>query len=448
MPDAIPPVPRADLPRRVGVWGAAAVMIGIIIGSGIFRTPAAAANHLGDPWVVLAFWLVGGVLALMGAMTYAELACMHPQSGGVYVFLREAYGRCVAFVFGWSYLLVIKPLAAAGIAVVFADHVKGLLNISFPADVQVITCVMLLVLTWINVMGVNLSTGVAKVLTGLKFAALAAIVLVPLFMGGFHAEHFQPTTSPGTLLAAIVPVMSAVMWTYDGWSDVGAIAGEVREPQRSLPRVFILGTLGVTALYLAVNAALIGLVSLTDMRTMETVAPAAFQRLLGPSAGAAVAAIVVVSTMGSTHGSIMTGARVSFQQARDGLLFRFLGSIHAKYQTPAVALWVQLALSCVSVIFVRYFEKLAGGFVFTMWIFYGLAAAAVFVLRVRRPDAPRPFRCPGYPVLPALFILAAIAMTALSIRDEPVESLRWLGIMAAGVPAYFIWSSLARPQPA
>jgi len=449
-----------DLPRKIGVWGAVAVMVGIIIGSGIFRQPPVIAQHLGSPLVVLLFWLVGGVLALCGALTCAELACMYPQSGGVYVFIREGFGRLPAFIFGWSYLLLMKPLGAAGIAVVFGEHVHhaigsdwrtlaGLISPEFAISLdarlgdswsqQLTTCVMLLVLTIVNVRGVRLGTGLATLLTSFKFLAVGAVTVLPLVTGAGSLSHFAPGPAPESIFKAIVPVMAGVMWTYDGWSDVGAIAGEVRDPSRNLPRVYVLGTVAVIVLYVAVNASYITVMPLEQMRGLDTLAPVMLERMLGTAAGVGGAVLIALSTLGSTHGSIMTGARVTYQQSWDGLLFRFLSRVHPKYETPAVALWVQFVLSCGAVVFVKTFEKLAEGYVFLMWVFFGLGATAIFVLRRRLPNAERPFRCPGYPVVPAVFILSAIGMTVLSILEEPGASLRWLAIIAAGAPAYWVW---------
>lgn len=451
-----------DLPRVLGPWSASAIMIGVIIGSGIFQTPAEAAKHLGSPYAILGFWVLGGVLSLFGALIYSELACLYPQSGGVYVFIREAYGRCAAFVFGWSYMLLIKPLAAGGIAVVFTSHLQTLLHAAFPGAVppagtemfphaaQAITCAMLLVLTFINVMGVRLGANVATLLTSIKFLALAAIVILPVLVGAVHPANFASTPAPESFLHAIAPVLAAVLWTFDGWADVGAIAGEVENPQQNLPKIYIRGTLAVTALYLAVNVSFMLLVPLTEMRTQDTIAPLAFERLLGPGAGLVVAAVIVLSTAGATHASIMTGARVTYQQARDGLLFSPLGRV-SRRETPGVSLWVQLALSCLAVIFFKYFAALTSGYVFTIWIYYGLGAFALFVFRWKHPDAPRAFRVPWYPFIPVVFILAALGMTILTIAGDfspgstdRFASLRFLGIMALGVPAFYIWEKQRR----
>lgn len=433
-----------DLPRKVGFWGAIAVMVGVVIGSGIFRTPTTIAQNLGDPWLILALWFVAGLIALCGALTFAELAAMMPRSGGVYVFLREGFGRCPAFVFGWTYMLITKPSAAGGIAIVFAEHFNTLTGLKWNAPI--LTCAALFILTLINVLGVRGSARFAIVVTTLKYLAIAAVIVLGLtaavrqVLAGESAGHFQSVPSPKTLFQAIVPVMAAIMWTYDGWADVGAIAGEVKNPERTLPRVYIIGTFAVIALYVLANAVYLWHIPLPQMAETDTVAPLLLNMLVGPIGAAAVTVIIIVSTLGSSHASVMTGARVTFAQARDGLLFRFLGKIHPRYETPAVALWVQLALSCTAVLLLQNFSSLADSFVFTMWIFYGMGALSLFILRKRHHSHPRPFRVPGYPVVPAIFVLASAAMTVLSIQNDPSTTLTWLAVLAAGVPVYFIWT--------
>ena len=443
--DGSHPPRHVDLPRRVGFWGAIAVMVGVVIGSGIFRTPPTVAAHLGDPTLILAFWLVAGLIALCGALTFAELATMFPRSGGIYVFLREGFGPSTAFVFGWTYMLITKPAAAGGIAIVFAEHVNALTGLSL--DPRILTCVALVLLTVVNVLGVRGSARVAIALTALKFAALAAIVVIGVaaaLSSPRPPEAFVSTPPPEPFLAAIVPVMAAIMWTYDGWSDVGSIAGEVTRPERSLPRVYVVGTLAVVALYMLANAVYLWHIPLAEMRATSSVAPLLLDRLVGPAGASAVTLLIIVSTLGSSHASVMTGARVTFAQARDGLLFGFLGRIHPRFETPAVSLWVQCLLSCVAVVALGGFAELAESFVFTMWIFYGLAAAAVFVLRRRSPAAARPFRVPGYPLVPGLFVLASAAMTVLSVRADPLRTSAWLALLAAGVPTYHAWRAWKR----
>ncbi len=427
-----------DLPRAIGFWGASAVMAGIIIGSGIFRTPTSIAQQVGDPWLILALWAAGGVLSLAGALTYSELICLFPQSGGVYVFLREGYGSCMAFVFGWTYMLITKPAAAAGIAWVFGEYLNSLLGVHW--DPRIVTTVVLTVLTFINARGVGLGTGIAMVLTTLKILALVGIVVAAGMFRSGDAGNFAASPVGISLGAAIAPVMYAIMWTYDGWSDVGSIAGEVKEPQRNLPRIYLTGTAAITVLYIAVNAVYMWMIPLVEMRTISNVAPVVMDRLVGgTAAGVLVSLVVLISTMGSTHGSILTGARISFAQARDGLLFRFLGRVHPRYETPAVSLWVQLGLSIAAVWTLSSFEKMVESFSFTMWIFYGLSGAAIFIMRRRMPGAHRSFRCWGYPVVPLLFVGSAAGMTVMSVIQSPGTTLPWIGVLLAGVPVYYVW---------
>jgi APA family basic amino acid/polyamine antiporter len=439
-----------ELARTIGFWGASAVMAGIIIGSGIFQTPTDIAQLLGDPWVILSLWAFGGVLSLAGALTYSELICMYPKSGGVYVFLREGYGPCMAFVFGWTYMLITKPAAAAGIAIVFATYLRSLLGVDW--DPRIITTVILTLLTAINARGVALGTGIAMVLTTFKILALVGIIVAAGMFRTGDSANFVSAPTDISFWMALAPVMYLIMWTYDGWSDVGSIAGEVKEPQRNLPKIYLTGTAVITVLYLAINAVYMWMIPLEQMRTIEDVAPRVADLLVGgAAAGVVVSVIVLISTIGSTHGSIMTGARISYAQARDGLLFRFLGNVHPRYETPWASLWAQLALSITAVWVLGEFKEMVSSFSFTMWIFYGLSGAVIFIMRRRRPDAERAFRCPGYPFIPGLFVLAAIGMTAMSIYNSPRTTLPWIGVLLAGIPVYYVWSKFfkagARPTP-
>jgi basic amino acid/polyamine antiporter, APA family len=455
------PTPRRELPRVLGFWGVTAVMMGIIIGSGIFRTPTDIAKEIASPWMILGLWLAGGLISLCGAFTFAELATMFPQSGGVYVFLREGYGRFgrgLAFVFGWTYTLISKPFAAAGIAIIFGENVLRLFG-GLTADAgtntlraKMVTSAVLVGLTWVNVRGVRLGTGLAGVLTTMKVGALVAIIGLAFSIGSPTHTPFAAVEPalPTVWYLAMVAAMSGILWTYDGWSDVGSLAGEIKDPKRRLPVCYIAGTLIITGIYVGVNAAYFWILPIDAIRGENNLAPRVIETLLGGSAGVLVTALIVVSTLGSTHGSIMTGARITFAQSNDGLLFGVFRRVHPRYMTPHASLWIQLALSLTALWGLDGFTAMAEGFTFTMWIFYGLAGLALFTLRVKRPDAERPYRCWGYPVVPALFVLAAGAMTALSIwgavkqdgwRAQP---LWWLLVLAAGVPIYLVWERLRR----
>jgi APA family basic amino acid/polyamine antiporter len=443
-----------DLPRTIGFFGAVGIMIGVTIGSGIFRTPHDIANEISSPLVILLMWVAGGVLSLLGALTYTEMAVMFPRSGGLYNFLHQGFGQTVSFIFGWTYMLITKPFAAAGIAAIFANYLhlnehvgqwlidhRGLppeFKTQWPEPIAV--CVMLVSLTGLNAMGMRLGAGAGVVLTGIKCLSLAAICLLAVSLPGGAAANFAHVEQARPWLAAVTAVMSSVLWTYDGWSDVGSVAGEVKNPQRTIPRVYLLGTLLLVVIYVAVNAAYHYVLSVPEMQGTERVASVVMTKLVGSAGGAIVTAMVLVSTLGATHAAIITGARVTFAQAQDGLLFRFLGRVHPKYQTPDASLWMQCLLSCVAVLFLRSFDKLADGFVFTMWIFYGLGGLAVIVLRVRRPELARPYKVPGYPVVPLLFVGAAVGMTTMEIVTRPwTMTVPWLIVLAAGWPAFWVW---------
>lgn len=424
----------------MGFWPAIGVMVGVAVGSGIFKTPISIATDLPHAGLALTLWVVGGVLSLLGALAFTELAVASPSSGGIYTFLREAYGKPMAFVFGWTYMLITKPSAAAGIAMVFAEAVCTVCRIeATPERLTGITIAALIGLTILNVLGTRLSAGVSLVSTIMKFASLIALVVCALTLVKGTTANFATPSEPISFRTAIVGVMASIMWTYDGWADVGSIAGEVKDPQRTLPRIYLLGTLAIMGLYLAVNAATFWALPQSVIAD-NAMLPAAriFDIAFGAGGVIAITAAIGFSTLTSSHASVLTGARVTFAQARDGLLFSFLAKVSSR-GTPAVALWTQCALSISATLMLGTFSKLAGTFVFTMWIFYGLAAAAVILLRSTQPNLPRPYRCWGYPVVPIVFVLVALAMTGLSIQENPKGTLPWIGVLLAGFPVYFIW---------
>jgi basic amino acid/polyamine antiporter, APA family len=291
----------------------------------------------------------------------------------------------------------------------------------------------------VNVVTLRGSSITAIILTSLKVLALAAVVGLGVAMMKGSTANFAGAPAPKPVWAAFVPVLFAVLWTYDGWSDVSSISGEVIDPARRLPRILLTGLVATIVVYLAVNAVYFSLVPIGEMARADTIAPLVMERLLGPGGATVVTAMIVISTLGATHASILTGARVTFAQARDGLLFRFLGSVHPRFQTPHVSLWVQLALAVGAILYVRHFKDLSEGFIFTLWIFHGLVAVSVLVLRKRRPDLERPYKCWGYPWVPIVFILVCVVMTVVYIADNPRATLPWLGIVALGFPAYSLW---------
>lgn len=432
----------ADLPRRIGFWGGSAIMVGIIIGSGIFQTPPEIAKQLSSPALILGLWGVGGVLSLFGALVYAELATMFPRSGGTYVYLNEGLGSRVAFTFGWTYLLLSKPFAAGAISITLAVNLNALLGTTWypPA----IACVVAVVLTGVNVVSVKGSSIMAMVLTSLKVLALAAIVGLGVVLMKGSVANFAGAPAPKPVWMGLAPAIFAILWTYDGWSDVASISGEVEEPARRLPRILLVGLAATMGIYLAVNVVYFSLVPVGEMANVKTIAPLVMERLLGTSGAKVVTAMVVISTLGATHAAILTGARVTFAQARDGLLFRFLGHVHPKFETPHVSLWAQAGLAIVVILWLREFQDMAEGFVFTLWIFHGLVATSVLVLRARRPELERPYKCWGYPWIPIVFIIVCVSMTVAYIAHAPRAALTWLGVLLIGPLAYTVWKRLSK----
>ncbi len=431
-----------ELPRRIGVWGGAGLMIGSILGAGIFQSPASIAEETGNPWIVLAFWIVGGLLSLAGALSVAELAASLPRSGGLYLYLHEGLGPRVAFVFGWAYQLLIKPFAGAAISILFATFVNQLLGIHLPTPV--VACGLIVVLTILNVISVRATTGTAVALTALKVLSLVLIVGLGLVLGRGSAANLAVTASPHPLWMGAAPMLYATLWTYDGWIDLASVAGEVEQPDRNLPRLLGLGMVGVMVLYLAVNAVYLLLLPLSEMRGHDTVAPLILERLLGKSGASVVTLMMLISILGAANSAILAGARVTWAQARDGLFFRFLGRVHPTFQTPDGSLWAQAVLTAGAVFYLRNFKDLSEGYGFLMGFFYAGAVAAVLILRRRRPDLARPYRCWGYPAVPIVFIIVTLLFGVLYIVRDPKTTLPWLGVMLLGLPVHAIWIRLQR----
>ncbi len=424
------------LPRRLGLWSAVAVLVGSTIGGGIFRTPAVIAQRVPAPGLMLGVWILGGLLALCGALTYAELAALFPRSGGVYVYVREGFGRLPAFLFGWAELLLIRASALGAIATPFAEYLLRSLGLDptrppYDGVVHWVAALAIMVTATLNYVGVRWSALLLNVTTTAKYGALALLVLLAFAVGHGNFAHFAETAGPvrsGLFGLALV----SVMWAYDGWGDLSFVGGEVRDPERNLPRALLLGTGAVVAIYLLVNAAYLYLIPIGPMAHSPLVAADAAQQLLGQLGVGLVAIVVMVATFSTLLGSMLTAPRIFFAMADDGLFFRRVARVHPRFQTPGVAIVLTAILGIIYVAF-RTFQQLADQFVVAIFPFYALAAAAVFVLRRRRPPAvvPRPVRVIGYPVVPALFVLATLYMLGNALFEDPVRTgLAFLIILA------------------
>jgi APA family basic amino acid/polyamine antiporter len=452
----VPPSPSADttrgpadqwgerLPRRLGLLSAIAVVIGSTIGSGIYRTPAVIAQRVPQPFAMLSVWVLGGVLALCGALTYAELAAMYPRSGGVLVYLREGFGKLPAFLFGWTSLVIIRASALGAVATVFAEYLLRSLGMSpeLPGNadaVHYIAAAAIAVNTLVSFRGVDWIAALVNVTTGARYVALALLVIFAFVAG--HGDFGHYLAGGGALhVGAFGLALVSVLWAYDGWGDLSFVSGEVRDPERNLPKALVLGTLGVVAIYLAANAAYLYLIPIEGIQTSPLVAADAAERLVGRFGVGAVAVVVIISTFGTLAGSMLTGPRIFYAMAEEGLFFRAVGRMHPRYRTPGTAILLTGALG-VGFVLLRTFEQLADAFVLGIWPFYALAAAAVFVLRRRLPDVRRPVRTWGYPVVPLLFLLAAVLILGNALLTDP-NALIPFGVIAAGVPVYWVWQRM------
>jgi amino acid transporter len=433
-----------------------AVLVGTTIGSGIFRTPAVVAERVDLTVLFAAGWIAGGVLALCGALTFAELAALFPRTGGMYVYIREGFGRLPAFLFGWAELLIIRPAALGAIAVVSAEYFWRLWGVDgarlldpLPTSLAQVTAAgFIVVVGAVNYAGVQHAALLQNASTVLKVAALLALVglgsfLVPQYP--LQREVAEPVVSGLSPLAGFGLALVAILWAYDGWADVAFVSGEVKDPQRNLPRALFLGTASVAALYLAVNAVYLKLIPLDRMPGSPLIAADAAQIVLGSAGVVFVSASVMVSAFGALNGSMLVGSRIFYAMAEDRLFFRSLARVHPRYATPSGAIVLAAGLGILFVS-VRTFGELADQFIIGIWPFYALAVGAAFVLRRRLPELERPYRIWGYPVVPLLFLLAALFLLGNYMISQPLLFWADVAVVLSGVPVYWFWVRRSSPQ--
>jgi amino acid transporter len=432
------------LPRTLGPWSAAFILIGITIGSGIFRVPAQIADSLGSPGAFLLVWVLGGLITLSGALTIAELAAMYPRSGGILAYIEEAWGALPAFVYGWAELTVIRASSVGAISTIFAEYLGHFVALS-GSEVRYVAAATIIAIALLNWVGIGYAAALMNVATMLKYGALAALTLFALGAGDGNVANLSadPVTAVGA--SAVLTALIAVTWTYDGWSNLAQVGGEVKDPGRNLPRALILGTASIVVIYLGINVAYLYLVPLAEMGRLPLVAAVAAERipLFGAAGASIVSAIVMLSCFGATNGSMMTGPRVFFGMADRGLFFPVLARVSPRFQTPSVSIWVAAGLA-VTYVLQGTFAELAGRYILGVWPFYVLAVLAVYVLRNRLPEAHRPYRTWGYPVTPAIFLLASAAMIINALVTDPENTLFTFAIIGAGVPMYFVWRAWTR----
>jgi amino acid transporter len=438
------PAPRT-LTRQLGLWSAVAVLVGSTIGSGIFRSPAGVTDKLPGPLPLMAVWVAGGLFALCGALTLAELSGEFPATGGMYVFIREGWGRLPAFLFGWAELVLIRAASLGAISTTFSEYLLRVLGFDpsvapYSDWVHYVAAVAIALTATFNYVGVRTSSVVLNLTTLAKYGGLLFIILLALAIGlPRTGGHFTPAVPAGSFhVAAFGLALVSVLWAFDGWADLSFVSGEVRDPRRVLPRAIIIGTLAVIAIYLLANVAYLAVMPVEEIRRSKLVAADVAERLIGAPGVVFVAVTVMLSTFGTLNATLLTAPRVFFAMADDGLFFRRVASVHPRFGTPYVSILLATGLGVVFVL-LRTFEELADIFVTAIVPFYALAVASIFVLRRRAGYAP-PFRTPGYPVVPALFIIATLFLLGNAILDPTSRwgTLAVLGIILVGIPVFYL----------
>ena len=415
------------------------IVVGTVIGSGIFLTPGAVVRSAGSGGMALTVWVVGGALSLLGALTFAELGAANPDSGGMYTYLRDAFGPLPAFLYGWTMFLVIGSGSLATLGAAFPRYVSALVTLS-PAASKAIAVSMIACVTALNIRGTRQSADVQGVATAVKVGiiVLLAALLIATTGRGTRTDVWWPERLSVSTLAGAATGMIGVLWAYEGWQYVTFSAGETVDPQRTFARGIVIGTTLLVGIYVLANVGYLRALGVDGVASSQRVASDAAGAALGPAAGRILAAVILVSIFSAATGLTLTLPRLFFAMARDGVFFERLATVHPTFGTPAAAI-LGTALWSAVLVLSGSFEQLLTYVVFMSWLWFAAAALSLVAFRRRRPKARRPFRTPGYPLTPALFICAAVVIVINTIVAQPAQSLIGLGIALAGVPAYVVW---------
>jgi len=465
-----------DLIKALGLYTTIAIVVGAVIGSGIFKKPSVMAMYLGSPELVMLIWVVAGLITLAGALTNAEIAGMITETGGQYMFFRKMYGDLTAYLYGWALLSVIQTASIASIAYVFAEYSEyffvlprlseeiengfrlymPFIGVIYPLKnigVKSLTSIVIISLTIANYFGVKHGGRIANFFTTTKVVAILLLIFAGFAFGNGSLDNLTRDIPDFTfagfgIVGGVVAALSAAFWAYDGWNNVTYIAGEVKNPARNIPLALSIGTVIVIVVYLLINLSVFYVLPIESAAQSGLVAADAAQRALGPIAGGIVTALVMVSTFGTANGTIMVSARVYFAMARKKVFFSGLGQVHDKYRTPANALILQCIWSC-AFVFSGSFDDLTDMLIFVSWIFYGIGAYGVFVLRKKMPDAPRPYKVPFYPILPMIFVVFSFIFVILTLfndissyindKTEMINSVWGLFLVLIGIPIFYYY---------
>ena len=455
-PTSQAPTKAPELLRELGVGQASAIVVGTIIGSGIFLVPAEMMQAVGSARLVYLAWIVGGLLSLAGAITYAELGAMKPQAGGEYVYIRDAYGPLTAFLYAWTWFIVAKPGSVATIATGIVRILGTFPALAFFSDTafsspmkvtygQLVAIAAAILITWLNYVGVKRAGEFQLVFTVLKIVMIVGVAIV-----GFTAAsgtwrnfgtHFAGTTGG---VAGFMAALVAALWAYDGWNDLNMVSGEIKHPERTIPIALIAGVGIVAVLYMLNNAAVQYVLPADQIAASQRPSSDATAIAVGLWGAAIVSLGMALSMLVTLNGTIMSGARIPYAMARDGYFFRAMADVHPRFHTPHVALFVQLALSILMLMFAGNFRELFSLTIFAEWLFYMIAASTVFVLRRKEPNIPRPYKTWGYPAVPAVFVLVAAVLLYFTFTDNLRNSVWGTLLILSGIPLFLYFAKRRR----
>jgi basic amino acid/polyamine antiporter, APA family len=451
----------AELSRELGVSHASAIVVGTIIGSGIFLVPSEMMQDVGSAKLVYLAWIVGGLLSFFGALTYAELGAMRPQAGGEYVYVRDGYGPLAGFLYAWTWFVIAKPASVATIVTglvrilgtfpLFSFFPNKVITVPFSVTWgQLFAIATAILISALNYLGVKKAGQFQLIFTLLKVAIILAIVFV-CFSGMSNVSgvgwHNFTTTFSGAKggIAGFMAALVATLWAYDGWNDLNMVGGEVKQPERNIPIALIAGVATVGVLYVLVNAGVQYVLPAKAIAASPRPASDAVALVMGRFGAGIVSVGMAISLLVTLNGTIMSGGRIPYAVARDGYFFRALAEVHPRFHTPAMAIVVQAALSIALLLLGANFGQLFSLAIFAEWLFYMIAASTVFVFRRREPDAPRPYRMWGYPVIPAIFVIVAAALLGYTFKNDWPNSGYGLLVISAGIPV-FLYFARRRPQ--
>jgi APA family basic amino acid/polyamine antiporter len=429
------------LDRVLSLLDATMINAGGIIGSGIFMVPATVALLTGSSSLIFIVWILGGIVSLFGALSVAELGAAMPQAGGQYVYLNKAYGPIWGYLYGWSAVAVINTASIAAVGVAFAEYLGFFFPVS-ALSIKGIAVFSIMLLTILNIVDVKSGARAQNVFTFLKIGAILGIIALGMFMEGGSSTNIRPFFSSQSLPSLVGPLglaMVAVLWTFDGWIFVTYVAGEVKNPGRNIPLSLIFCMIIVTSVYLLINFVFTYTLGIETMSTSSLVASDSASVFLGEKGTALVTIIILISLMGANNGFVLTSARINYAMAKDKLFFSLAAKVHPKFKSPANALMIQCVWACL-LTFTGTFNQLITYIIFASWIFYGMSAGAVIILRRKLPELERPYKTPLYPWIPIIFILFAVFLTINTVMEAPRDAAIGAGIILLGLPFYYYWN--------